>query len=141
MPALEVGSQLLIEHTGSYLQQPMCAVWCPPHLLFLDEAFAEHLVDRRFDEPSGNRLAVPMTISVIRYRRHVARDVIHEFLEFFLQLRRARRFSSDIPGQLVERTQCAMRAAVPQVGLGATSFSKAVFYSIRQVSLDGRVGR
>src|ERR1019366_3454769 len=89
MPALEVGSQLLIEHTGSYLQQSMCAVWCPPHLLFLDEAFADHLVDRRFDELSGNRLAVPMTISVIRYRRHVARHVIHEFLEFFLQLRRA----------------------------------------------------
>jgi hypothetical protein len=104
----------MIEHTGSYLQQPMCAVWCPPHWLFLDEACADHPVDRRFDELSGNRLAVPMTISVIRYRRHVARYVIPEFLEFFLQLRRARRFSSDIPGQLVERAQCAMRAAVPR---------------------------
>jgi hypothetical protein len=49
MPALEVGSQLLIEHAGSYLQQPMCAVWCPPHLLFLDEMLTDHLVDRRFE--------------------------------------------------------------------------------------------
>jgi hypothetical protein len=74
MPALEVGSQLEIEDTGFYLHQPMDAVWCPPHLLFFDKAFADHLIARRFDEPSGNRLAVPMTISVIRYRRHGAPD-------------------------------------------------------------------
>jgi hypothetical protein len=44
MPALEVGSQLLIEDTGSYLQRPMCTVWYPPHLLFFDKAFADHLL-------------------------------------------------------------------------------------------------
>jgi hypothetical protein len=58
MPALEVSAQLLIEHAGSYLQQSMGAVWCPPHLLFLDGAFADYLVDGRLDQSGRNRLAV-----------------------------------------------------------------------------------
>src|SRR5450759_3118606 len=97
------------------IQQWGIAQRCAPELNFTNS----HPTGR-LDKSGRNWLAVPMTIRVIRYRRHVARYVIHEFLEFFLQLRRAWRFRSDIPGQLIECTQCAMRAAVPQVGLGAT---------------------
>jgi hypothetical protein len=60
-----------------------------------------------------DRLAVPVTISVIRDRRHVGRYVVHEFVELILKGLGTWRLGSDIPGQLVKRTQCAMWAAVP----------------------------
>jgi hypothetical protein len=50
MPALEVAAELLIEHTGSDLQQPIRAVQCPPHLLLLHEPLADDLVDGGFDK-------------------------------------------------------------------------------------------
>ncbi len=49
----------------------MCAVQCPPHLLFLHEPLADDLVDGGFDKSARNRLAVPVTIRVIRDRRYV----------------------------------------------------------------------
>jgi hypothetical protein len=63
----------------------MCAVRCPRHLLLLDEPLADYLVDGRLDKSGRNRLAVPMTIGVIRDRRHVGRYVVHELIEFLLQ--------------------------------------------------------
>jgi hypothetical protein len=70
MPALEVASQLLIEHTGSDLQQPMCAVRCPPHLLLLYEPLADYLVDGRLDKAGRDGLAVPVTVGDRRTPRY-----------------------------------------------------------------------
>jgi hypothetical protein len=43
MPAFEVMTWLLIEHAGSYLEQPMCTGHRPSHLLLLDEPLADDL--------------------------------------------------------------------------------------------------
>jgi hypothetical protein len=104
MPAFEVITKLLIEHAGLHLEQPMCTGHRPSHLLLLDEPFADDLVDSRLDKASRDWLAVPVTISVIRDRRHVGRYVIDEFVQFILYGGCARRFSPDFPGQL---HQCA----------------------------------
>jgi hypothetical protein len=66
-------------------------------------AFEVDLVDSRLDKTSRDRLAVPVTISVIRDCRYVGGYVVHEFVEFILQGGCARRFSSYIPGQVLER--------------------------------------
>src|SRR6266851_1519315 len=99
MPAFEVISQLVIEHAGSHLEQPMRAGHRPSHLLLLHEPLADDLVDSRLDKASRDRLAVPVTVSVIRDRCHVRRYVVHEFVEFILKRLSTWRLSSDIPGQ------------------------------------------
>ena len=96
MPAFEVISQLVIEHAGSHLEQPMRGGHCPSHLLPLDEPLADDLVDGRLDKTGGDRFAVPLTISVIRDRRRVGRYVVHEFVQFILQGGCARRQKSAV---------------------------------------------
>src|ERR1019366_6505068 len=64
------------------------------------EALADHLVDGGLDKSGRNRLAVPVAIRIIGYRRKVGHHVVHELLEFILQSLRALGFSADIPGQL-----------------------------------------
>jgi hypothetical protein len=66
MPTFEVASQLLTEHAGSHLEQPMCTGHRPSHLLFLDEPLADYLVDGWLDKSSRNRLAVPVPVGVVR---------------------------------------------------------------------------
>src|ERR1039457_5273118 len=131
MPGLEVITQLLIEHAGSDLEQPMCTGHRPSHLLLLDEPLADDLVEGRLDKAGRDGLAAPMTIGVIRDRRHVGHYVVHEFLKFILKRFGTWRLGSDIPGQLVKRTQRPMRTAMPEVGLGAAQLSRKVFYTIR----------
>ena len=82
----------------------MCTGHGPSHLLLLDEPFADHLIDGRLDKSSRDRLAVPVTISVIRHRRDVGRYVVHEFIEFILKRFGTWRLGSDLPGQVL---QCA----------------------------------
>jgi hypothetical protein len=115
MPAIEVRSQLLIEHSGPDLHQPMCAVRRPPHLLLLDEPLADHLVDRGLDEPGGNWLAVSVTIGVVRDRLQVRGNVVHELFELLLKFFGAIGLGADIPGQAFERRQRAVWAAMPEV--------------------------
>jgi hypothetical protein len=47
----------------------MCTGHRPSHLLLLDEPLADDLVDGRLDKAGRDRLAVPVTIGVIRDRR------------------------------------------------------------------------
>jgi hypothetical protein len=47
MPSFEVRSELVIEHGGPDLQKRARLLWAPSHLLSLDKALAEHLVDGR----------------------------------------------------------------------------------------------
>src|SRR6266481_2373824 len=101
MPAFEVITKLLIEHAGSHLEQPMCTGHRPSHLLLLDEPPTDDLVDSRLDKASRDRLAVPVTISVIRDRCHVRRYVVHEFVEFILKRFGTWRLGSGIPGQVL----------------------------------------
>jgi hypothetical protein len=58
-------------HAGSHLEQLMRTGHRPSHLSLLDEPLADALVDGRLDKAGRDGLAVPMTIGVIRERRHV----------------------------------------------------------------------
>ena len=82
MAAFEIILQLAIEHTGSYLRQPMGVGHRPLRLLLLDEPLADDLVDSSLGKTSRHRFAVPVMISIIRFRRHVVRCVVHEIVEF-----------------------------------------------------------
>jgi hypothetical protein len=56
VPAVEVAGELVEEHAGTDLQQEVGAAWCPAHLLLLDHAFGDDLVDRGLGECSGDGL-------------------------------------------------------------------------------------
>src|SRR5688500_14619967 len=53
----------------------MCPLWCPLHLLLLHHPFADHLVDRRLDEPRADPVAVAIALTVIDDRRCIVPDV------------------------------------------------------------------
>jgi hypothetical protein len=53
----------------------------PLHLLALDHALADHLIDRRFREGCRDRLAVAVALSVVRNEAAVVVDVAVEFLD------------------------------------------------------------
>ncbi|BCG04582.1 hypothetical protein PPGU19_091500 (plasmid) [Paraburkholderia sp. PGU19] len=50
IPSLEARSQLLIQDGRPHLRKPMCESRPPRHPLPLHKAFADLLVDSRFDE-------------------------------------------------------------------------------------------
>ena len=94
----------------------MRSVRGPPHLLLLDKALADHLVDGRFDEPAGDGLAVPAAIPIIGDGVEIGRHIVHELLEFVLHSCCALGLGADSPGQFFDCVQRPMRAAVPEVG-------------------------
>ena len=102
MPALEIATQLLIEHAGSDLQQTVGTLWGPPHLLFLHKPLADNLVDRGFDEAGRDGLAVPVAVRIVWDRRQVGSHVTHELFEFILHNLRMFGFSTDLPCQILE---------------------------------------
>jgi hypothetical protein len=63
-----------------------------------------------FEHPGPDQFEITATFG---------RDVVHELVEFLLQGFSACRVGSDVPAQVFERAQCSMRAAMPEVGLGA----------------------
>jgi hypothetical protein len=97
----------------------MCASRGPAHLLLFDQPLAHDLVDGRLDEAGCDRLAVPVTICIVRDRSDVGRHIIHELFELGLHLLRSLGFSADIPRQILKCRQCPMRTAVPQVSFRA----------------------
>jgi hypothetical protein len=58
VPALEITAQLLIEHAGPDLQQPVGARGRPTHLLSLHKPLADNLVNGGLDE-AGRPLPAP----------------------------------------------------------------------------------
>ena len=46
VPAVEVAGELVVEDAGADLEQEAGAAGCAAHLLFLDYALADDLVDR-----------------------------------------------------------------------------------------------
>ena len=103
----------------------MCAARCPTHLLPLDEAFAHDLVDGGFHEPGSDGFAVAVAIGIIGDGVEVRCYIVHEFLKLVLYGLGALRFGTDVPGEVFEREECSMRAAMPEVGLGSTQNSFA----------------
>jgi len=62
MPALEITAQLLIEHAGPDLQQPVGARGRPTHLLSLHRPLADNLVNGGLDEAGRDGLAVAVAV-------------------------------------------------------------------------------
>jgi hypothetical protein len=65
------------------LQQQMRPAWGPGHLLFLAEALADHLVDRRFHEAGADPLSCPVALAIIGNEALVIRDIGMELLYGF----------------------------------------------------------
>ena len=65
VPAVEVVGELVVEDAGADLQQQVGAAGCPAHLLFLDHAFADDLVDRGLGERGGDGLAGAVAFAVV----------------------------------------------------------------------------
>ena len=60
IPSLEHSAQFAVERLDARLQQQMRTALAPLHLLLLAESFAHDLVHRRFHEPRGYGLTVPI---------------------------------------------------------------------------------
>ena len=58
VPLVEGSAEVAIESSGPDLKQQVGAGRCPAHLLLLDHAPGDDLVDRRLDEPGGDALAI-----------------------------------------------------------------------------------
>src|SRR5450759_2342785 len=56
----------------------MCSLRRPAHLLFLDHALADHLVDRRLDERARDRLPIAIALAIIWYPGAVGPNVAAE---------------------------------------------------------------
>jgi hypothetical protein len=80
IPLAECGFPLPIEHPRADLQQQMRPAWGPGHLLFLAEALADHLIDRRFHEAGADPLSCPVALARIRNEALVIRDIGVELL-------------------------------------------------------------
>jgi hypothetical protein len=72
---------------------PTHAMWCPPHQLLFDEPLTDHRLGGGLNEPGCDRLTVPVTISVVRDRRHIDCYVVGSISGGFL---RSGSFSGDI---------------------------------------------
>jgi hypothetical protein len=62
---VEVVGEFVVEDSGADLEQEVGTARGPTHLLLVDHAFADHLVDGRLDERGGDGLAGPMTLAVV----------------------------------------------------------------------------
>src|SRR5207244_3048520 len=71
-------TELVVEHFGSHLEQEVRALRCPAHLLLLDHALADDLVDHRLDEGARNHLAVPIPLTIVRDPGAVGSEVAAE---------------------------------------------------------------
>jgi len=67
--------QIVVQDLYAGLQQQVCAVTGPPHLLFLHKTLADHIAHGRFDKRRRNRLAVPITITVVRDKSLIGDDI------------------------------------------------------------------
>jgi hypothetical protein len=52
----------------------------PPHLLLLHHPSADDLIDRRFSERGGDRLAVAIPVPLVGDKRFVHRNIAPEFV-------------------------------------------------------------
>jgi hypothetical protein len=85
VPAVEVASELVVEDAGADLEQEVGAAGCPAHLLFLDHAFGDDLVDRGLCERGGDGLASTVAFPVVGDPVGVDADVTVELADRFEQ--------------------------------------------------------
>src|SRR6266498_5348291 len=79
IPVTERIFPIFIEDLNSHLQQQVRALWCPLHLLLLDHALADHLIDRRLDETGADPFSIAIPFAVVDNVRRVVGDVRLQF--------------------------------------------------------------
>src|ERR1700694_3363663 len=65
VPAAERTGQITVEHVGPDLQEQMRAARRPSHLLLLDRALGDELIDRGFDEAGRDPFLAPIALAVV----------------------------------------------------------------------------
>src|SRR5664280_1804217 len=75
VPPVEVVGELVVEDPDTDLQQEVRAARGPAHLLLLDHALADQLVDRGLDERGRDGLAGPVALAVVGDPLGVGADV------------------------------------------------------------------
>src|SRR5271156_705447 len=81
IPTAECLVQLLVEDPRPGLQQKMGPAQRPLHLLFLDESFANHLVDSRLHEGRADRLPLMSPLAEVRNELAIIADVCSKLIE------------------------------------------------------------
>src|SRR5664279_2701728 len=79
VPAPVVVGEGVVEYPGADLEQEVRAAGAPSHLLLLDHAFADDLVDRGFDERGGDGLAGTSAFPIVGDSGGVRGEVAAEF--------------------------------------------------------------
>ena len=101
VPSLTYGLQVPIQHLGSYLEQQVSAAWRPAHLLFLNEALGEQLIDGGLHESGRYPFAASIPRAIIHNAARVIGHVRAELVECASQLlQRDRRGSAGIATRL-----------------------------------------
>ena len=81
IPLLEHRLQLAIQDLGAGLQQEMRSSRCPLHLLLLDKAAADHLVDPGLHKRGADGFSLPVAFSKVRDELLVVADVGVELIQ------------------------------------------------------------
>jgi len=97
MPSLKILPQLAVQDACANLKQCVRAALGPSHLLLLDHALGDDLIDGGFCEPGRDRLVVPVPIGIVGNCRKIGRDVIHELFKSFVERHRGLTFGVDVP--------------------------------------------
>src|SRR5437660_8630994 len=95
----------------------MSALGCPAHLLLLDHACADHLVDGGLDERAGDRFARSIPLAIIWDPRAVGSNVATELgdqLEQLLLLMARMLGGVEVELEVFDRLQRTEDVAVPQ---------------------------
>jgi hypothetical protein len=80
VPAPVIVGEGVVEDPGAYLEEQVCSAGAPPHLLFFDHAFADHLVDGGLDERGGDGLTGAAALPVVGDATGVGGEVTALFL-------------------------------------------------------------
>src|SRR6266567_6648514 len=86
VPALKVDGEIVVQDAGADLEQQVGASGSPAHLLLLEHAFANDLVDSRLDERAGDRFTRSIPFAIVWDRRRVGPNVTSEFSNRLAQL-------------------------------------------------------
>jgi len=87
----------------------MCSAGCPLHLLLLDHALADHLVDRGFNEGRANHLVVPVAFAKVRDELLIVADVDLEFADSLGDL--LRQWRGNLGKRQIDKDNCSRKKA------------------------------
>ena len=85
IPGSESVLPRIVQHLSAYLQEQMSPLGGPLHLLLLDHALTEHLVDRGLGETGTDPLAISIALPIVNDALCIVSDVAGQFANIFEQ--------------------------------------------------------